>query len=83
MKIKIIILSTFILFSCISSTETQLPDGRIGHNLDCSGVLLSWDECGVQANEICPEGYTTISSNRKESYDTNRTMLIECKNQTK
>jgi hypothetical protein len=78
MKQKIIILSTIILSACISQTEIQLPDGGTGYNLDCSGTWMSWAECNVQANQMCPDGFTVISSNREKSNDNNRSMLIEC-----
>ena len=79
MKNEIIILSAIILSACVSTTETRLPDGGIGYNIDCSGIGQSWAECQVQANEICPDSkYTVISSNEEESDNTDRFMLIKC-----
>lgn len=78
MKKEIIILSAIILSACASATKTRLPDGEIGYKIDCSGYAISWAECGVKAYDICQGGFTEISSNIKESSDTNRIMLIKC-----
>ena len=94
MNEKIIILSCIILSGCATSTTAYLPDGDIGHTIDCSGAVMTWGDCQLEAGELCKEkGYTVISkdgdvdssitSNEYGTYgssENNRSMLIKCGN---
>lgn len=90
---KIIIAIPLIICGCATSKTTHLPDGSIGHSINCSGTGMSWGNCEEKAGEICKaQGYTviskngdtgaTISSNQYGTYGgtvINRSMLIKCR----
>lgn len=50
------------LQGCATASQTYLPDGRMGFNLNCSGSMLNWGVCQEKAGEICgARGYDVIS----------------------
>lgn len=50
------------LQGCATATQTYLPDGRMGFNLNCSGTAGNWGMCQEKAGEICgSKGYDIIS----------------------
>lgn len=77
-----------MIYGCATSTPTHLPDGTIGHSIDCSGEMLTWGDCEVKAGEICKEkGYSILTeasdveSSATATYassSVNRTLLIKC-----
>ncbi|MEA3640220.1 MAG: hypothetical protein VBE63_09785 [Lamprobacter sp.] len=54
---------------CSSAQEISRPDGKKEYLVAC-GASTGWDICYRRANEICPQGYETITEkpgfNRKE-----------------
>lgn len=54
--------SVALLQGCATASQTYLPDGRQGFNLNCSGTMRNWGECQEKAGEICgSRGYDVIS----------------------
>ena len=88
MKIIIFIISSFLLFSCASSTKIILPSGESGYNISCSGTAVSISKCIEKAGEVCPSGYNVLSSHNKSWVMTNfngqllttsdKGMIIQC-----
>lgn len=81
------------LAGCVTAKDAYLPDGRLGHTINCSGTALTWDACFQRAGEICQaKGYdvvsqvgdsaSTISGNQFGVYGgtvATRTLLIGCR----
>lgn len=50
------------LSGCATSKSTYLPDGSLGHSIDCSGTANTWGTCEEKAGELCKErGYEVVS----------------------
>ena len=80
---NIIIASVVMISGCATSTSTHLPDGEMGHSIDCSGEFLNWGDCEVEAGKLCGDaGYTVITKGTDEAVvtegDVKRTLLIKC-----
>lgn len=87
------ILLLLLLAGCASSKVTHMPDGSIGHSINCSGSALTWNGCYEKAGELCKErGYTVIAGGSDEtavvagnqfgvygSAAATRSMLVKCK----
>lgn len=87
------IVCILLLSACATSKATHLPDGRIGHSINCSGAALSWNLCYEKAGEICgSRGYDVVAQNGEQGTAAsgtqagvfvtpmvNRTMLVKCK----
>ena len=54
---------------CTTTQEIRRPGGETEYLVAC-GAATGWDVCYKQANELCPQGYETLSEkggfNRKE-----------------
>jgi hypothetical protein len=82
-----------VVASCTSVKPITTPDGRQGYAVTCSGSVLTWEDCFVQADLFCTgqsyEVYTRPSEESpliaSEPQDlranptTNRHMVIVCK----
>jgi hypothetical protein len=84
----------FILVAgCATTKTTHLPDGGVGHSINCSGGALTWGACYEKAGDICKErGYTVIAGGSDQVTSVGgsqygffggstmtRSMLIKCK----
>ena len=62
-------ISITLLAGCTTTQEIRRPDGSVEYLVAC-GASLGWNICYDKANELCPEGYKTLSEdagfNRKE-----------------
>lgn len=72
MRRKLSLTSITILMlvaGCSTVQEINRPDGKKEYLIAC-GASTGWDVCYKRANELCPQGYETISEkpgfNRKE-----------------
>ena len=60
-KLSATIIVASMLSGCAGTSQTYMPDGSVGHNIDCSGPLRNWGMCYEAAGEVCgPSGYTVI-----------------------
>ena len=66
--------TVFIVFcaltaGCTTVQEIRRPNGEIEYLIAC-GASTGWNVCYDKANEVCPDGYITLSEdagfNRKE-----------------
>lgn len=66
------ILSFFLLFGCATSSQTYLPDGRVGYSINCSGSALNMGMCYDKAADICKtNGYDIVhQSENNQGYMT-------------
>lgn len=69
----VIIIGALLLNGCATSTETYLPDGRLGYSINCSGAALSMNLCYEKAADICKnKGYDIVGVNEtNQGYITN------------
>lgn len=59
-------ISIVSLFGCATSSQTYLPDGRIGYSINCSGSALNMGMCYEKAAEICKNnGYDIVYQNEQ------------------
>ena len=93
MKSILAMIACAMLGACASATQTEAPDGRATHSLDCSGAARNWGACQQQAEVICgAKGYDVISTSGdlgaittagggefSASSTTSQGMLIACK----
>jgi hypothetical protein len=86
-----------LMASCATSQEIVLPSGETGFTVNCGTYEgNSWSACYKKAGEMCPSGYDILE--KSESSDKNvianqysfqtldddkRTLLIECKQESK
>lgn len=65
----VLILVLALVAGCTTTQEIRRPNGDVEYLIAC-GASLGWNICYERANEVCPNGYTTISEqagfNRKE-----------------
>lgn len=68
-RIMVAAVLILLLGGCTTTQEIRRPDGTMEYLIAC-GASLGWNICYDKANQICPEGYTTLSEdagfNRKE-----------------
>jgi len=78
---------------CTSAKPITTPDGRQGYTVECSGSVLTWEDCFERADELCKgrnyDVYTQpgeesplIASEPQHLRDnptTHRRMVIACK----
>ena len=66
--------AVLLLTGCTTTQEIRRPDGKVEYLVAC-GASLGWNICYDKANQLCPNGYITLSEdagfNRKE-------LRIEC-----
>jgi hypothetical protein len=81
------------LAGCTSAKPLTTPDGRQGYTVECSGRVLSWEDCFARADDICRgrnydvftrvgEEGALIAAEPQHLHDsptTNRRMVIACK----
>jgi hypothetical protein len=89
----LVLLLVLALAGCTSIKPITLPDGRQGYTVDCSGRVLTWEDCFAQADLFCKgqtyDVYTRpgeesplIASEPQEiraNPTTTRRMVIVCK----
>ena len=87
------VLLALVLTGCVNVKETSTPDGKVAHQIDCSGNTLSWTDCHDKAASICgAKRYTVVSGGpqsglgdpRAESglfggTRVSRNMVVQCK----
>ena len=80
------------LAGCTSAKPITTPDGRQGYTVECSGTVLTWDDCFERADDLCKgRGYDVFTRPGEESPliasepqhlrdnpTTNRKMVIAC-----
>jgi hypothetical protein len=50
--------------ACVTTQESYLPDGSLGHHITCGGALFSMGDCMQKAGEICgAHGYQILNQN--------------------
>lgn len=63
---NLLLLPVFLLFGCATSSQTYLPDGRVGYSINCSGSGLNMGMCYEKAADICKtQGYDIIHQSEK------------------
>jgi hypothetical protein len=81
------------LTGCTSAKPITMPDGRQGYSLDCSGSVLTWEDCFEQADLFCkgrnydvytrPDAESPLldaePQHLRDNPTTNRRMVIVCK----
>ena len=81
------------LAGCTSAKPITTPDGRQGYTVECSGSVLTWEDCFEQADLFCTGQsyyvYTRLSEaspliasepqDLRANPTTNRRMVIVCK----
>ena len=81
------------LAGCTSAKPIATPDGRQGYSVDCSGSVLTWEDCFERADLLCKgRNYDVYTRPGEESPliaaepqhlrdnpTTNRRMVIACK----
>jgi hypothetical protein len=82
-----------LIAGCATQKTTHLPDGSVGHSINCSGQALNWGMCYEKAGEICgKKGYEVVSKegdatptatvNQYGGFSgamVNRSLLVKCK----
>jgi hypothetical protein len=48
-----VLLLVLAFAGCTSVKPITLPDGRQGYAVDCSGSVLTWEDCFTQADLFC------------------------------
>lgn len=65
----VLMLVLTLVAGCTTTQEIKRPNGDAEYVIAC-GASLGWNICYERANEVCPNGYTTLSEragfNRKE-----------------
>jgi hypothetical protein len=89
MKTWRVLLLCASLSACAISKETYTPEGKVGHNINCSGIALTWGDCYQKAGELCgAKGYEIIAGGSDSgaiasptitTSTISRSMLIKCK----
>ena len=73
---------------CTTVNDIRLPDGSIGHSINCSGTAQSWGNCYTKAEELCGDsGYDIVAGDARQGstpatqYGAFRSsnMLIKCR----
>jgi hypothetical protein len=41
------------LAGCTAAKPITTPDGRQGYTVECSGSVLSWEDCFARADDLC------------------------------
>lgn len=58
-----------LVMGCTTTQEIRRPDGSKEYLVAC-GAASGWNVCYDKANQLCPQGYNTLSEdpgfNRKE-----------------
>jgi hypothetical protein len=81
------------LAGCTSAKPITTPDGRQGYTVECSGSVLTWEDCFERADLLCKgRSYDVYTRPGEESPiiaaepqhlrdnpTTNRSMVIACK----
>lgn len=74
MRTPFVLIASYALIACTTTQEIRRPDGEREFLIAC-GAAVGWNICYDRANEVCPQGYLTVSEtpgfNRKE-------LLIYC-----
>ncbi|MGD0958230.1 MAG: hypothetical protein ABSB19_00335 [Methylomonas sp.] len=60
---KVIYFAVLLLAGCASSKELILPDGKVGYDIECDGLLSGYGDCMAKAGDFCPAGYEVININ--------------------
>lgn len=51
-----------LLIGCATSKQMHLPDGSVGHNIQCNGAALSMADCFQKAGDLCgAKGYVLLN----------------------
>jgi len=65
---------------CATGKHRDADDTKGKHKIDCSGTMMSLDDCSEKASEICGENqYDVLRLNNR--FGTFRTMTIVCREQ--
>ena len=89
----LVLLLVLALAGCTSIKPITLPDGRQGYTVDCSGRVLTWEDCFERADLLCKgRNYDVYTRPGEESPliaaepqhlrdhpTTTRSMVIACK----
>lgn len=55
-------LLTLGLTACATSAPIHLPDGSMGHNVNCGGAAMNYSHCMAKAGELCgAKGYEIVN----------------------
>jgi hypothetical protein len=69
-RIAILVSAGLFMAGCTTTQKIERPDGKAAEYIIACGAAVGWNICYAEANETCPDGYTTISQdagfNRKE-----------------
>ena len=69
MRLVFAIAMLVVAAGCTNTQKIVRPGGEVEYLIAC-GASTGWDVCYRKANELCPEGYNTVSEkggfNRKE-----------------
>lgn len=88
-KFILVVFTLILLTSCATSKQIVLPSGNIGHSINCSGTAVPASKCIEKAGEVCPQGYSVVTSHNERGAMTNfngglvatshKGIVIECK----
>ena len=76
------------ILGSFSANELTDQNGRITHTLSCSGTGKDWNDCYLEADTLCPNGYTIIEKstgivsapiNGQYTIVPSKKIIIECK----
>lgn len=63
-KSPLLLLAAFLLSACVTTRDSYLPDGSLGHHITCGGALFSMGDCVQKAGDICGAGgYKIVNQN--------------------
>ena len=47
---------------CATTSQTYLPNGKVGHVVKCPGMANDWGSCFTKAGEVCgSKGYDIVN----------------------
>lgn len=72
---SLILAACLSLVGCAYTTEIARPNGQKEILVQC-GTGTGWGVCYSKANEVCPNGYTTLG--QTASYFSGKELRISC-----
>lgn len=62
MRLIIVLLAALAGTGCATTSQTYLPNGKIGHVVKCPGMANDWGSCFSKAGEVCgAKGYDIVN----------------------
>ena len=62
MKLLITLVLALVGTGCATTSQTYLPNGKVGHVVKCPGMANDWGSCFSKAGEVCgAKGYDIVN----------------------